>query len=307
MVTAAMARLLMSRLWPLVALLFWLAGCVTPAKHTVLFHENTNARLATRHENGLFLTQVRIGDREAGPFLIDSGAAGIILDSRLGEVVPLSFWGESDDPHMKQPIKWGTLASLDVGPLTLQNTNIGVLDLSTLDSIFKEKLAGLLGHPFFAQVVVEIDYPARSITCFDPKHYRLPRGDWLPLTLRNKRPIIPARLEGHIDGEFMLDTGSTHSVMFYPDFIRKHALLDNRNTRRQKTGRVEGVYETLAAEIAWFELAGHRFEAPTVNFASSDMPEVSVDGVAGVIGEGFLRRFVVVLNYPEAKIALLPK
>jgi hypothetical protein len=190
----------MSRLWPLVALLFWLAGCVTPAKHTVLFHEDINARLATRHENGLFLTLVRIGDREAGPFLIDSGAAGIILDSRLGEVLHLSFWGETDDPHMKQPIKWGTLASLDVGPLTLQNTNIGVLDLSTLDSIFKEKLAGLLGHPFFAQVVVEIDYPARSIT-FDPKHYRLPRG--LAATHPSEQtPDHSCPPEGHVDGEF---------------------------------------------------------------------------------------------------------
>jgi hypothetical protein len=92
--------------------------------------------------------------------------------------------------------------------------------------------------------------------------------------------------------------------MFYR--ITEHSLLDNRNTTKAEDGACGGCRDA-AAEIAWFELAGHRFEAPTVNFALSNMPEVSVDEVAGVIGEGFLRRFLVVLNYPEAKIALLPR
>jgi hypothetical protein len=306
MATATAPGLVASRLLLLAAFLLWLVGCVPP-RNVVLFRNDVNTRLATRHYDGLFFTQVHIGDREVGPFLIDSGAGSLFLDSELGKTLDIPLSGEGDEPRMKQPYKWGTLASLSVGPMTLQNTGVTILDLSALTDILGERLGGLLGAPFFAQAIVEIDYPAGSITVFDPKSYRLPRGEWLPVTVRSNRPLVPARLEGDIEGEFLVDTGSTHSVIFHPGFIRKHGLLENRETRPQKTQRVEGLYETLAGEIAWFELGGHRFEQPTVTFARADMTDVYTDRVAGIIGERFLRHFVVVLNYPEGKIALLPR
>jgi hypothetical protein len=43
---------------------------------TVAVDGTVDARLKTTHKHGLLLTRVRIGDREAGPFLIDTGARG---------------------------------------------------------------------------------------------------------------------------------------------------------------------------------------------------------------------------------------
>jgi hypothetical protein len=191
--------------------------------------------------------------------------------------------------------------------MVLQNTRVALLDLSELTDILGERLGGLLGHPFFAQAVVEIDYQTGSVSVFDPKVYRLPRGEWLPATVWGNRPVVVARLDGDIEGEFMIDTGSTHTVIFHPDFIRRHGLLDKRETRPQQTRRIEGAYDTLAGEIAWFELGGHRFERPTVAFATPDMADIYPARVAGIIGEGFLRSFLVVLDYPSRRIALLPQ
>jgi len=70
---------------------------------------------------------------------------------------------------------------------------------------------------------------------------------------------------------------------------------------------VKGDAETLAGRIAWFEFAGRRFETPIVQFDLPTNPSASQARLAGVIGRGFLREFVVVFNYPESKIALLPK
>ena len=47
---SATARLLESRLLPILALLCLLAGCFPPSKNTVLLHENISARLATKKE-----------------------------------------------------------------------------------------------------------------------------------------------------------------------------------------------------------------------------------------------------------------
>ena len=307
MIRAATARRVQFRLSRLLVSLLLLAGCLTLSKNAVVIRAGADARLLTRVKEGLFLARVRIGDREAGPFLIDTGASALALDSELAKVVHLSFRGEVDNPEVKQAVKLGTLDSLEVGPLTLRNTDVMVLDLSALSPILGERLAGLLGRPFFAQAVVEVDYPAGSIACFDPKTYRLPRGEWLPLTFQAGRPIIAARLEGNIEGRFMLDTGATSTVLLSPEFVRIHTLLGTRRVGKRKHTSVGGVFEALVTEIAWFELAGHRFERPTVQIAPPDRWESALEGIAGIIGYGFLRRFTIVLNYPEAKIAFLPR
>ncbi len=307
MIRAAMACRVWSRPSHLIVLLLLLAGCSTVSKNAVVIRENGDARLVTSVKDGLILTKVRIGDREAGPFLIDTGASALVLDSELAKIVHLSFQGEVDHPEAKQAAKLATLASLEVGPLMLQNTDIMVLNLSALSRFSGERLAGLLGSPFFAHLVVEIDYQAGSIACFDPKAYRLSRGEWLPLTFQAGRPIIAARLEGDIEGRFMLDTGATSTVVFSSEFIRSHPPLGTRHVGRRQHTSLGGSHEVLVTEIAWFELAGHRFEKPLVEILPPDAGWPAPEGVAGIIGHGFLRRFTIVLNYPEAKIAFLSK
>ncbi len=289
----------------LVALLLLLAGCSILSQNTVVFRENAEARVVTRVNRDLFLTNVRIGDREAGPFVIDSGADNIYLDAQFARELNLALWGEGSYGAMK--IKWGRLASLEVGPLTLQNTDIGVADLSALSDALSERVAGILGRPFFAKAVVEVDYSRAAILCFDPKSYRLPRGEWQPLNIRHGRPVIAARLEGNIEGQFILDTASTVSVLFRTDFVQTHALLDNRKTSKHKLLRADGSYGTLAGKVDWFEVAGRRFENLTVQFEPPDIPGPRPSDLAGVIGRGLLRRFTVVFNYSELKIAFLPK
>ncbi len=284
-----------------------LAGCSTLGRESVIIKGGADAKLETTVKKGLFFTKARIGDREAGPFLIDTGAYALILDVELAKALRLSLRGGRRDPETKQTIKFGTVASFAVGPMTLQNARVSVMDFSFMSAVIGERIAGVLGYPFFANAVIEVDYSKRSISCFDPKEYRLPRGKWQPLTLRTERPTLTARLEGDIRGLFMLDTGSTFTVHFYLDFAQKHALLDNREIRKGKEFRVSGEYETLEGRIAWFELAGHRFEKLPVQFGPPNTPGGNIPGVAGIIGGDLLRDFIVVLNYPESKIALLRK
>jgi hypothetical protein len=219
--------------------------------------------------------------------------------------------------------------------MTLQNTRVAVVDFSSLTSAFGERLAGLLGYPFFAKAVIEVNYPQQSISCFDPQHYRLPRGEWQPLTLKTNRwekpnqdtetvidtwrrfsqvrnqyflPTVTARFEGDVEGLFLVDTGSTSTVHFLADFVQKHHLLDDRDTSKAKRLGVSGEAEIFRGKIAWFELAGHRFEEPTVGFRLPNTSESWLpEELAGIIGQGLMREFIVVFNYPESKIAFWRK
>lgn len=302
-----MRRMAMSRFLRLCVLVVSLVGCATLGGPTVVVDERADPRLKIAIRNGLFTTTARIGPVEARPFIIDSGADHLYLDSALAKKLNPSSWGERDSLGAKPNVKWGRLITFQVGPMTLQHTVVGVTDFSAASASFGERLAGLLGYPFFANAVVEVDYPDGTVACFDPKTYRLPRGHWQPLTLIGNRPTLTARLEGNIEGQFLLDTGNTSTVLFFPGFVREHALLQNREVRSVTHTSVTGDAETLAGRIAWFEFAGHRFEKPIVQFDLPNNSGESQGRLAGVIGRGFLRRFVVVFDYPESRIAFLPK
>jgi hypothetical protein len=291
----------------LLALLLVLIGCAGPGRNSVIFLSGTDARLITRITEGLFLTTVRIADREMSPFLIDTGASDIVLDTATGLGVHLASWTEVDHPTFKRKVTKGILPTLEVGPLRFGNTVVGVMDLSFPSTFLEERLAGILGHPFFAQAIVEIDYPGSSIRCFDSKVYRLPRGEWIPLAFHGGRPLIGARMDGNISGQFLLDTGSNYAVLFSPEFVRRHALLDHRETRKHAVVGITERYDTLMGQIEWFEFAGRRFDRPVVHFAPTDLPRSFPTGVDGIIGQDLLKHFTVIFNYPESRVAFLPR
>lgn len=151
------------------------------------------------------------------------------------------------------------------------------MDLSPVTHGFGQRLAGVLGHPFFAAAIVEIDYRARSVACFDPAVSRLPRGAWQPLTMKGRHAGLTARLDGNVEGVFLLDTGSTQTVHFSPEFVERSRLVAIRRAKKARVLRIDGEHDMMEGTISWFELGGHRF----------------------------LREFLVVFNYPGASIALV--
>jgi hypothetical protein len=71
-----------------------------------------------------------------------------------------------------------------------------VASFSQVIARFGQPVAGVMGHPFLREAVVVIDCPASWVTSVDPRHYRLPRHDWHPLTFRHQRPHVHGRLPG---------------------------------------------------------------------------------------------------------------
>jgi hypothetical protein len=285
-----------------------LGGCLMRGSGTAVYDATTGTRLATTIRSGLFLTTVRIGGRDAGPFLIDTGSTVNVIDTDLAQTLPLRILQARYDTESQQTIRLAAVGDLTVGPITLRDPSVVIMDLSSITSGFGERIAGVLGYPFFATAVVEVDYVRQSVSCFDPAGYRLPRGAWQPLILRMQLPGAAARMDGDVEGVFVLDTGSNGTVHFFSHFVQKHPRLEIRNVAPRRNLRVGGERDILGGQIGWLELSGHRFERPRVVFQTPDGPVPrAADSFDGIIGERFLREFVVIFNYPEGKIAFLPR
>ena len=302
--------------WIAAALLL-LGGCVAPWAPSVVVDPRADARVRTTQRQALFLTTARIGDREVGPFVIDTGANALVFDTETARSLGLRASRVRYDRVLGQTAQLTRLAeALQVGPVTLRNTPAVILDLGSPSAALGQRLAGALGAPFFAAAIVEFDYGAGAVSCYAPGSYPLPEAQWRPLIVRDGQPAVVARLDGHAEGEFMLDTGSNGTVTLSTAFVQKHAALEFRDVRPTKHIVVAGERPAFEGTIRSIELGGRRFDAPRVLFHRSEderdvgvaAPGVPASGhhFDGLIGNGLMRHFVVVFNYPAGKIAFLP-
>ena len=293
----------MSRRAWLAGLALLLTACATavvPVAPSVVFDTAKSPRLPARLKYGLFVTTARLDDVEHGPFVLDTGAFALTLDTRLADRLGVTRPGHT---VIRQLVRFGTVGAIEIGPVVFRRAEVSIVDLSAPAKTFGETLAGVLGYPLFAAAVVEVDYPRQTVTCFDPKTYRLPRGEWQPLVLNGWHAGISARFEAGVEGIFMVDTGSNHpGVHLKARFLERHPLLVLRDGGKSKSVRIGGVRETLVGRISWLEVGGRQFKGPAVTF---DPPGDDDPLFDGTIGYGLLRDFVVVFNYPERKIAFL--
>lgn len=153
-----------------------LGGCLVRGSGTVVYDATADTRLATTLRSRLLLTTVRIGGRDAGPFLIDTGSTVNVLDTDLAQTLPVRILRARYDTESQQTVRFAAISDLTVGPITLRDPSVVIMDLSSITHGFGERIAGVLGYPFFATAVVEVDYVRQSVSCFDPAGYRLPRG-----------------------------------------------------------------------------------------------------------------------------------
>ena len=299
----------------IVAVLLVLGGCVPFWAASVVVDPRADPRVRTTQRQALFLTTARLGDRDAGPFVIDTGAANLALDTELARTLGLRASHVVYDRGTRQTVQFTTLAEpLTVGPVTLRNTPVIILDLGPVSSGLGQRLVGALGFPLFAGAIVEFDYGAGAVSCYAPGSYPLAEAQWRPLIVRDGQPAVIARLDGHAEGEFLLDTGSNTTANLSTAFVQKHATLEFRDVRPTRSMVVAGQRPEFEGTIRSIELGGRRFDAPRVLFQrSEDDRGTTAPGAPspshrfdGLIGNGLMRHFVVVFNYPAGKIAFLP-
>ena len=304
----------MRRRW-ITVLLLLLGGCVAPWAASVVVDPRADARVRTTQRQALFLTTVRIGGRDAGPFVIDTGAANLVLDTELARTLGLRAAQVVYDRGMRQTVQFTTLAApLTVGPVTLRNTPVLVVDLGSPSSALGQRLVGALGGPLFAGAIVEFDYGAGAVSCYAPGSYPLAEAEWRPLIVREGQAAVIARLDGHAEGEFLLDTGSNTTATLSTAFVHRHAKLEFRDIRPARSFVIAGQRAEFEGTIRSLELGGRRFDAPRVHFQRSEDDQgttasggpVPTHRFDGLIGNGLMRHFVVVFNYPAGKIAFLP-
>lgn len=259
-------------------------------------------------KTGHLLVKPVINGHAAGWFILDTGA-GICVISKPhvdglelapgGEIAASGVGGGKQLPLFKA-------RTLTLGPISLADHPIMEADLAFLEPLLGEDIAGVIGYGLLSRCIVEMDLETPAAAIHDPQSFKLPRGEWSELLMKERIPCIRASFEDH-EGVFRLDTGSDAFVTFHQPTVEKWMLLDGRETSDMKLGGVGGFVPAKRGTVRWFEVGGVRQENINASFATEARGNYADATKDGNIGARMLKPFTLVLDYAGNRIAFLKR
>ncbi len=266
---------------------------------------------AERGKHGLLRVAAQLGQEEEVWWLLDTGAAGNLIFSGAPGTAALDTAGslQVGGAAGTQQAQLRLGQSLRLGPLSLSHPLFVELAHPELQQALGANTAGILGLWAYGHGVIEMDVQRGRVRLHDPEAYELPGGDWQDVAFYDGCPCVEATFEGH-EGWFRIDTGANANLHLHGLAVEELRLLKGRKTKRLKQGLAIGQGAKSKARIGNledFQLAGHSFAQPEVIFVVGEGGSMSDKTLLGTIGVGLLEPFVMVLDVPNDRIALVPR
>ena len=254
-----------------------------------------------RDEENTILIDVRINGSDPVAFVVDTGTYDVVLmKSQKLEGVEIDFGDPGKDSNLARGL------SFDMGTLRFEGAQMTVLPEETLKGLGTVSWDGILGAPFFASVVVEVDWKKSVLRLHDPSTFKVPDGaEVIPLDRR--RGHIFMNSEVTIDGnsqsvDLVVDTGSTGALALRSDKVSVPA-------RR--------VSDIVLARSLWGDITGDIGRIEGLKLGTSSLKgvvSIFVGGSSGIISVGsdgnlgvkVLRRFGVTFDYTNNRMLLTP-
>jgi len=254
----------------------------------------SSVRLPVRILNGLLVVRVAVNGRPF-EFLLDSGAAGIVVDPIVTETLGLERYGERIGATIGPfPETTAIVPALNVGLLRMHNVVARVVPIP-FRADDRTRIAGLLGFDFFADMVMHVDLEHGIVEALHPSTFHAPAElVTVPIGLDDKQPAIRIKV-GPVAARVILDTGANRSILASSFTDR----LDPASERATvPSARFRGLGGTGTAETAALkdlEIANVTLAEAIVDISPADLGFEDIDGL---IGTDIMRDFDWFFDYP---------
>ena len=256
---------------------------------------------------GHVYVRAALDDSHRGWWHLDSGSDSMIIDEKVAEQAGMEVIGTHRSMGADGNVREGTWRrgkSFMLGRIRIENPVFRALDLSANNAPPGERRMGTIGYDLFARAVVEYADGGRRVRVCNPVSYRLPRGAvWQRLEHIDSTPAFKGVADGLL-GLFQIDTGSAGTVDFTKHFHERNAMLRSRPTRTMNTLGSGGSFTVAVGRLNEFKFAGETYRNLEVSFRTGG---ISREGSAGTIGRDILNRFTMVFDYPNQRLAFLPR
>ena len=262
---------------------------------------------------GIIIIRTTIDDlKDSLNFVLDTGSGGISLDS-----ITCGYLGlpkKMSDKTVRgiagiRKVEFTYNHALHMQGLTVENLDFHINDYDILTSAYGVRIDGIMGYSFLRRYIVILDYDNKLIEVYTPGTFKYPRGGYL---LRPQFTTLPMQQVSVRDNtlataKFYFDTGAGLCMLLNEDLVQDSSLLRSKRklypTEAEGLGGKKSMSITVVKEV---RLGPYRFRNVPVYVFDDTYGVTSYPVLGGLIGNDILRRFNVILNYPEQQIYIRP-
>lgn len=245
-------------------------------------------------------------------FILDTGSGGISLDSLTVEL--LGVQKRITDTTItgiggKRRVEFSFNKKLRFPGLEVRNLDFHINNYEVLSSVYGEHIDGIIGYSFFSRYIVKINFDSLFIDVFSPGRYEYPDQGYLMHPVFTSLPIVPLIVSDKkpIAGNFYFDTGAGLCFLMSERFVKDSSVLLSK--RKPIVTQAEGMLGRLHMRqtiIRELKLGPYRFRRVPTYLYDDVYNVTSYPFAGGLIGNEILRKFNLVINYPDREIHLLP-
>lgn len=260
--------------------------------------------------NNHIYADVKINGKGPYTFIFDTGGLNVVTPT-LAKSMGLKIEGHVEARGAgsgTMEAGFTKVQTLELAGAVIKDQPFGAFPLDALSDVEGFDQSGMIGFETFRRFVTRIDYGKSTITLIDPRSFD-PKdaGTAVPLAFDGNVTEIMATYDG-IRGNFQLDTGARSALTLTAPFVAKNEL------RAKAKKGVEGVtgwgvggatrsYTERAGTLA---IASLTIATPVVQLASDTGGAMAEGGIAGNIGAGILKRYVLTLDYEHNVVYFKP-
>lgn len=310
-----MLKILATFLYLIISSTFLIQG--GKAQFFVMPADQSQIKIPFELIRNVIVLDVKINNQGPYKFVLDSGA-GIVLITEPTLLDTLKFKSKTviqirgiteDTPFPAiipepQSFNIAGIQSVNVSPAILKEDFFGVSNFAGF------KIHGIIGYNFFSSFPVEINFDKKELTVFAA--HALPnkfRKNKIPLEIAFKKPYIKGDISFY-DGStchclLIVDTGAGHALSLEKNTIKTWPT--KRRIPANLGSGITGLIEGEVGRIDKLKIGKNRIRKVVTAFPKNVLSLESNNNRDGNIGIQLLKRFNILLNYPEGYIVLVKR
>ncbi|HEY5463418.1 MAG TPA: aspartyl protease family protein [Hanamia sp.] len=245
-------------------------------------------------------------------FILDTGSGGISLDSSTTEKYKI--------PHAPsgryiygiagvRKVDFSQHNSLSFPGLKVDSLDFYINNYEILGNVYGIQIDGIIGYSFFSRYIVKINFDSLSISVFQPGFLRYPPHGLLLHPRFRGLPIIPLIIKDSrtIASQYYFDTGAGLCFLLSKQFDEDSSVLIKK--RRPVEIEVQGLGGKRQMQLTLIKelrIGPYKFRKVPTYILEDDFNILAYPTQGGLIGDDILRRFNLILNYPQREIHLTP-
>ena len=252
-------------------------------------------------------------------FLLDTGVEETVLFSLdenkeipLFEVQKINLKGLGTQEAIEGLRAFNNVFAIDGVHFKNQEIII-VLDQNfNFSSTLGVEINGIIGHHFFNNAIVKIDYVKKKVILYNPEKFNekrtLRKFKSFDFQLENARPYINMQVtlgDKTFDAKCLIDSGNSDGLWLFQN-KGEHIVVPERNYEDYLGRGFSGDIFGKKARVPQLSLSEYVFTAIVAAFPDEDsfMNLNMAQNRSGSIGGEFLRRFDVIFDYANQKMYL---